>query len=264
MSRTAQDLIRRSADPAAYDLTGGQDDTGVLLIHGFTASATETRPLADFIRQRTGWRCKGILLPGHGTTVEEMERTTAEEWLREAEAGYAALAKDCSRVFLAGVSMGAVLCCHVALNHAAESRLCGLVLMAPGFGLDPLVEAGARLLSYVKRFEKKGAATERYFIEKKLFSYTHVPLKKIHELTTLGRQAVASLDNLKHIPMLMLAGTLDRTVSLARIRSAAKQHPWIRYVELPNSRHILTVEPDHQAAFEESVSFIQSCKARMR
>jgi carboxylesterase len=227
------------------------------LIHGFTASATETLPLADFIHARTGWRCKGILLPGHGTTVEAMDRSTAEEWLREAESGYRELAQTCSRIFLAGVSMGAVLCCHVAFRHFKESRIHGIVLMAPAFGLQPLDAMAARMLSRVKRYKGKGAETGQYFLKKKLFSYTEVPLRKIQEMCDLGKQAFEGLRQLERIPTLMLAGALERTVSLSRIRSAAKKNPWIRYKELPNSEHILTVEPDQQIVFESSLSFMK-------
>lgn len=257
MRLPVQEQIRLSADPGPYDLPGTSGSVGVLLVHGFTASATETRPLADFIHARTGWRCKGILLPGHGTTVEAMDRSSAEDWLREAESGYSEMAQTCSTIFLAGVSMGAVLCCHVALHHFKESGIHGIVLMAPAFGLDPMDAMGARMLSRVKRYKGKGAETGEYFLKNKLFSYTKVPLRKIQEMCDLGKQAFEGLSPLERIPILMLAGALEQTVSLARIRSAAKRYPWIRYKELPNSEHILTVEPDQQIVLESSLSFMR-------
>ena len=258
----AESIIRDSFDPRAYELGTG-NEIGVLLIHGFTASATETRPLADYIVQRhPDWRCRGILLPGHGQTPEALETTSANDWLSAAEASYVDLARTCRRVFLIGVSMGGVLSCHVRFKHAADSKICGLVLMAPAFGLGSIQLAGVRLVKPFLRFVSKGLATANYFVDKRLFSYTVVPLRRVKDVAQLGRTASRRLTELKNIPVLMFAGGRERTVSLAAIREAARRNPWIRFQELPASAHILTVEPDHQQLFGRTLAFMEEIYAR--
>ena len=258
----AELIIRDSFDPTPYELGSG-NDIGVLLIHGFTASATETRPLADYIVQRhPDWRCRGILLPGHGQTPEALETTSAKEWLSAAEASYLDLAKACRRVFLIGVSMGGVLGCHVRFKHSADSKICGLVLMAPAFGLGLIQSAGVRLAKPFLRFLSKGGATANYFVAKRLFSYTLIPLRRVEDVAQLGRTALRRLTELKNIPVLMFAGGRERTVSLAAIREAARRNPWIRFQELPASAHILTVEPDHKELFGKTLAFMEEICGR--
>jgi carboxylesterase len=249
-------------NPGPYEFGTG-NDIGVLLIHGFTASATETRPVADYILQRhPDWRCRGILLPGHGQTPEALEATSANDWLSAAEAAYADLAGTCRRVYLVGVSMGAVLSCHVALKHAAGSKISGLVLMAPAFGLRSIQTAGLRLLKPFLRFVSKGSAKANYYVDKKLSSYAVVPLRRVDDVLELGHAALRRLTELRSIPVQMFAGSRERTVSLSKIQLAARRNPWINFQELPASEHILTVEPDHQQLFEKTLAFMEEIYAR--
>jgi carboxylesterase len=251
-----------SFNPSAYELGTG-NDIGVLLIHGFTASATETRPVADYILQRhPDWRCRGILLPGHGQTPEALEATSDSDWLSAAEASYADLANCCRHVFLVGVSMGAVLSCHVALKHAAGAKISGIVLMAPAFGLGSIQTAGVRLLKPFLRFVSKGSAKVNYFIDKRIFSYAVVPLRRVDDVLKLGHAALHRLTELRNTPVLMFAGSKERTVSLSAIQQAAKRNPWINFQELPASEHILTVEPDQQQLFEKTLAFMEDIYAR--
>jgi alpha-beta hydrolase superfamily lysophospholipase len=73
----------------------------------------------------------------------------------------------------------------------------------------------------------------------------------------LGRQAYHQLAELKAIPTLMLAGGMDTTVSLPHIRAAARRYSWVRYREFAGSKHVLTVEPDREAVFEECLRFMR-------
>ena len=66
----------------------GDHAHGVLFIHGFTASPGTLYPLGKDISARTGFYVRSILLPGHGTTPEEMRRYNAEDWLRCAQAAF--------------------------------------------------------------------------------------------------------------------------------------------------------------------------------
>jgi pimeloyl-ACP methyl ester carboxylesterase len=72
----------------------------------------------------------------------------------------------------------------------------------------------------------------------------------------MGRHAWDNLDKLKSMPTLLIAGEQDRNVSVPHMIRAAEQHPWIEFVRLPRSRHILTVEPDQTTAFEAILSFV--------
>jgi carboxylesterase len=246
-------------EPAPYEI-GHAGDIGVLLIHGFTASATETRPLADYISHRQpDWYCKGILLPGHGTTVQALENSNRHQWLHAVENAYLELTKTCSHIFLVGVSMGAVLCCHVAHKYAAAgSKVRGVVLMAPAFGFKPSTLLGIKLLKPLLRYVGKGSRKARYYADRRLFSYLKIPLARVGDVAQLGHEAFQQLEGLENIPVLMFAGKKEKTVSLDLIRKAHEMNRWIRFHELPGSEHILTVEPDREELFEKSLAFMQA------
>ena len=46
-------------------------EVGILLIHGFTATTAEVRPLAEFLH-KNGYTVAGPLLPGHYTKPDDL------------------------------------------------------------------------------------------------------------------------------------------------------------------------------------------------
>jgi carboxylesterase len=254
-------------DPSPFQLRSGKEtNVGILLIHGFTASPAETLPLAEYIHRETGWLCRAVLLPGHGTTVEDLNKTDWKQWRRAANEAYDQMAKDLHKpsqtIFLIGISMGASLCCLVAHDHSNDSALKGLILLAPAFEITPWRKVVARILA--KMFPNtciyKGKATERYYHARGLWSYKHLPLKKIQDMTQLGQEAFESLDKI-HAATYLFVGELENVVSQEKIRearqileSSGKGH---RSCLLPHSQHILTVEPDRHTVFKECLDFMK-------
>jgi len=254
-----QELINLRGNPRPFELGGSLSDIGILFIHGFTASPAEMRPMAKYLNLRSGWRCKGITLPGHGTRIEDMQHARGEDWVVSVQTAYDDLARDCRHVFLAGVSLGAALCVHVALRRRADAKLRGLILMAPAFGVSLKRTIGVYLLRPVRNLRPKPTRAADYFLDNRLYSYLHTPLNLAADVLRLGREAVARLSELKEVPVLLFAGDLESTVSLEKIHAVARNNPWVRFVRLPKSRHILTVEPDREMMFEASAEFVEEC-----
>src|ERR1700742_4131618 len=98
-------------DVRAFDL--GEGDIGVLLVHGFTGTPVEMRFLGEELAH-AGFRAHGMLLPGHGTRVEDLDRTTWRDWADAVEDAFDTLALSCRRVAVVGQSLGGLLALHVA------------------------------------------------------------------------------------------------------------------------------------------------------
>lgn len=96
--------------------------TGVLLIHGFTGSPSEMRFLGERLAD-VGWTILGICLSGHGSTLEDLEKTSWEDWVRDAEAGVAQLRQSCDRVVGVGFSMGGLISLHIASKGMLEGMI---------------------------------------------------------------------------------------------------------------------------------------------
>ena len=105
--------------------------TGVLLLHGLTATTAEVRPLAKRLFKE-GYTVSSILLPGHGTTPENLSQTHREDWIKASEVAYNELKRECSSVIVGGESVGALLALRLASDYP---EIKGLLLYAPAMRL---------------------------------------------------------------------------------------------------------------------------------
>ena len=253
------EMIQAHADPAPFDLGNATGGVGILFVHGLTASPAEMRTMAQVVAQAAGWRCVGLLLPGHGTRIEDMQRASGKEWTVAVEHAYEELSRECNRVFLVGLSLGAVLACHLALRRAHDPKLGGLILLAPAFGVTTARTIGIHLVRIFHNLRNKSSRASDYFLDHELYSYLQIPLNRAAELIQLGREAAQNIGRLRDLPIMMFVGDRESTVSLEKILSVARENSWIRLVHLPRSRHILTVEPDKEMMFEASIRFMEEC-----
>lgn len=110
---------------APFELGHGED--ACLLLHGFTGSPWDVRPLGEALAAR-GLFVKAPRLPGHGTTPEAMLEAGHNHWQEAAWEALRSLS-GFRQVFVAGLSMGALLGLRLAAGSPELVR--GLVLMAP-------------------------------------------------------------------------------------------------------------------------------------
>ncbi len=106
--------------------------TGILLIHGFTATTSEVRPLAHRLHAQ-GFTLAGPLLPGHGTKPEDLNQINWEGWVNAAEETYQRLSKSCDYIFLGGESTGALIAIYLASEHP---EVAGILAYAPAIQVN--------------------------------------------------------------------------------------------------------------------------------
>ena len=91
----------------------GTRRSGCVLVHGFTATPDEVRPLGDALAA-AGFPCHAVCLPGHATTVADLALVRHQQWLATVERAVRTMAADVPHVALAGVSLGALLALAIA------------------------------------------------------------------------------------------------------------------------------------------------------
>lgn len=96
----------------------------VLIAHGFTGSQHELRGLAEYLEER-GVEVRLPLLPGHGTTPDDLRRYGPDDWLATLRDEYGALRERTDRVALVGLSLGGSL----ALKLASQVQPASLVVI---------------------------------------------------------------------------------------------------------------------------------------
>lgn len=237
----------------SYLLPGSR--RGALLLHGFTASPTETRPLGEFLHRR-GMTVLGVRLSGHGTTPEDLRGTTWQDWYRSAEEGFCKLEGIVDHLFVGGVSLGGVLGAMLAADH--PGRIAGVSLLAPSFFLRSRLLFLAPLIARFRAELPKRPESRAYYERHGLFSYPVRPTRSLVELRKAMRAGYRRLREVR-TPTQIIMGRQDRLVDpasgdriLARLASPQKE---LLFVE--NSDHILTVEPDAPEVFERVGRFFE-------
>ena len=245
-------MIIPGAEP--FYLAGGE--TAVLLVHGFTGSPSEMRLYGEALN-RAGFTVLALRLPGHGTSPEDMERTTAENWMDAVLDGYELLASDARvrRIAVAGHSMGALL----ALGLSTLRKIWRVAsVAAPIFiqeerALDMLPpREQARGIFQPKR-TKALPVEPRYRI-----CYTKMPLLSVHELLAMIEKMKDALPDVS-APLLVLQGEQDLTVKpesaryiMEHVGSEKK-----RLVMLPQAGHRLIIGVERERAFAETIAFLR-------
>ncbi len=234
---------------------------GVLLIHGFTATPALVRPLGEALRAASAaagdpLTIQGILLPGHGTCLEDMRSHGGHRpWLNAAREAFDALAQRCECVSVIGHSMGGVL----ALLLAQEKPVHAVVSIAAPIRLTERTSYLAPLLGWAKPFiphkEKHRAPgyDEAYDI-----SYAGMPVCRVGDLLRLMRKAERNLAQVR-CPLLVIQSRDDETVRQAsaeiihqRAGSARKELLWLEH-----SGHVCTIGPERAQLFEACIAFLR-------
>jgi carboxylesterase len=235
----------------AFRFDGGSP--GFLLQHGFTGCPASMRPMGEWLHQR-GASVIAPRLPGHGTSWEDLEKSTWQDWERESSAALDDLASRCSMVVAVGLSMGGALVLHLAARNPA--KLMGVVtvnalIRRPDLALTPLVRLFTRSVKGVGNDIKKPGQDE--------IVYDRVPLRAANELGKLLRTADRELPSMG-LPLLVFSSPQDHTVKpfnsrriVQRVGSSSKD-----LVTLSNSYHVATLDYDAQAIFERTLAFARS------
>lgn len=88
----------------------------ILFIHGFTDSLCRVNGFAKFMASQ-GVTTKGVLLPGHCQTWEELAKTTPDDWYQEVEHSILSLAKEKKDIYAVGISFGGNLALKFDAQH---------------------------------------------------------------------------------------------------------------------------------------------------
>jgi carboxylesterase len=228
----------------------------VLLVHGFSATPREMRPLADSLA-RHGFACLAVRLPGHGTTPEDLATRRWEEWLATAVNGYDLLAAHFSRVYGAGLSTGSLL----LLVLAQQRQLAGLVLLSPYLRLLHRLAPMARWLRYLRPYQSRPltAATAQHY-------YARRPLAGVHQINRLLRTLPARLGEIT-VPVLAIHGEGDRVIDIESGRRLVEQlGSTIKVYERfgPEASHVLIDEenPHRQTVLDVVGTFLEEVDQR--
>jgi len=244
-----QYLHNPDLDGDAFSLMGGT--TGALLLHGFTATTAEIRPIAAAFNE-AGLTVLAPLLPGHGTRPEDLNAVRWQDWTAAAEAAYQELAARCERVVVGGESMGAVLALGLAARHP---EIIAVLCFAPAIKLN---------LSRLDRLKLRLAApfvvqTPRASLDgaDQWQGYPGLPLRGAVQLLRLQKNTLPSLTAV-HQPVAIFQGRKDATIDprAGEIIRAAVSSDVVEQHWMEHSSHAVTLDPERGDVARLSLEFL--------
>ena len=236
-------------------LLEGNNGKAVLLLHGYTGTTSEMRPLGEYLQAR-GYTVLCPRLPGHGTSVEDLKQTVASQWVAAAKLGYAILAKKYSQIYVAGLSMGGLLAMVIA---ATEKVRAAAFLATPIFLQDkraPFLPLLRYFIHYLPKRKRSYHEMDKYCL-----AYDRMPTKPLTSLFALIKTCKKELVPKITVPSIVLQSKIEHTVEPKSAQyiyehlgtaSNAKKLVWFE-----KSGHILTLDCEHEEVFQLVADFFE-------
>tara|TARA_Y100001970_G_scaffold290495_1_gene424441 strand:+ start:5405 stop:6172 length:768 start_codon:yes stop_codon:yes gene_type:complete len=179
---------------------------GIMLIHGFTNTTYELTKMIDFLASNNFNVC-AYNLPGHGTSVQDCNDTTYKEWLSFSEEKFAELSSRCDKVFICGISMGALL----AMNLSTLFPVNGLISVAPvlEFNKPFKIHFLNPILCHLMRSRPKKYEVNKG--QKIYYGYNKWPLIALNELRKLSQYTYKYILPNIQCPTLLIHSKDDQT-----------------------------------------------------
>jgi carboxylesterase len=244
-------MIIPTAEP--FFFPGNQ--TGCLLVHGFTGAPKEMRWMGEYLSSQ-GYTVLGVRLAGHATKIEDMMRMKWWDWLASVEDGYWILNGCTSSIFIIGLSMGGIL----SLLFSSHHKVNGVVVMSTLYTIpeDPRLPFISILSGLIPTVDKGKPDWHNPDASKDHVDYPFYPTKGVIQLRDLLIEMHSALPKIL-VPALIVHSKADGSVPeqdavdiYRKIGSSDKELMWVE-----NSGHVIPREPDRQLVFNKINEFIQ-------
>ena len=233
-----EDLL--ATQPVYHVGQGKLGKMGILCLHGFTGTPASfyeyNRVFIDI-----GYSVSTPLLPGHGTTPQDLSPIKWPQWLDCAIEAYDNLRRECDKIFVIGFSLGGSLALHLASIKDDVAKL---------FLLSPAIKPGLGFKFYEYLFIFLTPINIQYWFqvagdvknpEGYEIAYKRTPINSFRELSDCFQQTQNILPKVCTDAIIFQSKT-DREIDpkgaemvYQRINSRNKEIVW-----LDNSYHAIT------------------------
>lgn len=232
----------------------------ILLLHGAGDTPQSLRYLATALHAR-GFHVVVPLLPGHGRTVRDFNRVTADALTNAARANYDAVRATHEWVGVIGLSMGGALAVQLA---AERSDIPAIGLLAPYLTMPKRIERAAivshlwgPILPIIRSTEGRSVLDPNEQAQN--LAYGFFTPGALRALRDTVRRAFERLPHVQ-VPTLVIQSREDNRITPADaerafqlIGSSDKRLEWIT-----GAAHIITVDYGREAVFAQLAAFMES------
>lgn len=223
-----------------------------MVLHGLTGHPRSVEGLAAAV-EKAGVPTVVPLLPGHGTTVDDLENRRWDEWVGAAKS---ALDEAGDPVVAVGLSVGGSLACRLAADH--PERVCGVVAINPF--IDPPAESFRAALREMvatgfPRAPGIGGDVADPTAEDE-GAYAELPLAAVLALSEGLDDLLVRLPRIT-CPVLLFTSRADHVVPpVSSDILAARVSGPVERVWLERSFHVATLDHDRQEIERRTVEFV--------
>jgi carboxylesterase len=258
------DGIIRGAE--TIDIPAARGAPAVLLLHGFGDTPQTLKYLAAQL-SREGYAVRAPLLPGHGRTLRDFARSSADDWLDFAREEHIRMRDRHGPVAIVGLSMGGA----IASVLAAETQdLPALVLIAPYLGMPAALARLARrpwlvspLATYLSSRGDRSIHDEAE--SKENLGYGAVTPHLLAELMRMARMGSDALPEIT-APTLVIQSREDNRIGVeggevaySRLGSETRQMLW-----LEGCGHVITVDRCREHVIEATAEWLGGSRMKKR
>jgi carboxylesterase len=262
--------------PSEFHLHGGR--SGVLLIHGLTGTPTEMRFVGNGLH-KAGFSVSGMQLAGHCGDADDLLATGWHDWYASVSAAAQRLREHVDHLFVAGLSMGAVLALKLAIEQ--PRAVDGVGLYGTTFFHDgwatPTIGRLAFLLPLATRLgigrTRVSAESEPYGIKDErirgrivgamlagdssaagLAGFPWPSLAEFQRLSLHVRNRIGRV----RAPCFIAHSSDDDVASLRNVRIVERGvHAPVETLLLDDSYHMVTVDRERARLIERSAAFFR-------
>ncbi|MFX0137369.1 MAG: alpha/beta hydrolase [Candidatus Hodarchaeota archaeon] len=240
---------------------------GILMIHGGGGgTCADLKPVAKDLHEQGGYTIHLPLLPGFGSTPEQLRETSVSAWKMALDKEINSLKQKCEKIIVGGHSMGGILSLILASKYEFE----GIFPISTPIGIK---WSSAELFPFLFKwlvyklspFSKSsmmyysvGAEKLRQETNNKWVGYDKMPFNIAPKARKLMKEMKMVLSQIK-CPVLFLQGRLDSIIKkesmdilFNRVSSKNKRKVW-----LENTDHPILLCPDHDQIVSELLTFIR-------
>ena len=230
------------------------NDVGIIIIHGGGGgTCADLKPLAEDLHEDSGHTISLPLLPGYGTSPEDLRNTSISSMRQSINNELKRLRESCETIIVGGHSMGGL----ITLLLAANKKIDGIFTISAPIGIKRF---GFKLVPFIKIFMKYHSINSEQLktdTNGKWIGYDKIPLNIAIKVKKLMKETANSLPKIV-CPILLFQGRLDSEIKknsmdyvFNHINSQIKRKIW-----LENNDHPILDSPDHKQIVSEILRFI--------
>jgi len=250
--------MKNAIIPGAGPFNFNGNKVGILMYHGFGGgTCSDLKYIAEDIFNQKGYTIYLPLLPGFGTSPEDLSQVQIKNWIESMERAFLDIRQRCDIIIVGGHSIGGVLPFILANSH----KLDGIFAISAPIGIKGIGPLIASIIKIFMKYHKIKSKRFKRETDGKWIGYNKIPINIVAKIKKLIIKMKENLPNID-CPVILFQGRKDKQIKkqsmnyiYQNIKSTDKRKIW-----LENNDHPILDSPDQEIIINEIINFVEQIK----